>query len=121
MLADSVCRRNTWKVGSSKESPSVRDSWSRGLITDVIKGDFQNDKAKLEALVHAHGGTYTQAQLSDLSAYVISPDDKSESFASKIRPTLLNVDVLVKAQKKKGISVVKPEWIYESIKRRVKL
>jgi DNA ligase-4 len=49
------------------------------LKADVIKGDSQNDKARLEALVHAHGGEFSQAQLSDHSALVIAPDQKSPS------------------------------------------
>lgn len=43
---------------------------------DVIKGDSQNNKAALEALVHKHGGDFTQAQLSDNTAMVIAPDEK---------------------------------------------
>lgn len=43
---------------------------------DVIKGDAKNNKAALEALIHKHGGDFTQAQLSDQSALVISPDEK---------------------------------------------
>jgi hypothetical protein len=45
----------------------------------VIKGDSQNNKAALEALVHKHGGDFTQAQLSDNTAMVIAPDEKGES------------------------------------------
>ena len=43
---------------------------------DVIKGDSKNNKAALEALVHKHGGDFTQAQLSDNTAMVIAPDEK---------------------------------------------
>jgi DNA ligase-4 len=43
---------------------------------DVIKGDATNNKAALEALVHKHGGDFTQAQLSDNTAKVIAPDEK---------------------------------------------
>lgn len=43
---------------------------------DVIKGDSTNSKAALEALVHKHGGDFTQAQLSDNTAMVIAPDEK---------------------------------------------
>jgi DNA ligase-4 len=42
----------------------------------VIKGDTTNNKAALEALVHKHGGDFTQAQLSDNTAMVIAPDEK---------------------------------------------
>ncbi|RXK40753.1 hypothetical protein M231_02005 [Tremella mesenterica] len=69
----------------------------------VVKGDNRKTKAELEALIHEHGGDFTQAQLSDLSAIVIAPDDKSP---------------LLRAQKKKGVSIVKPSWIYESIERK---
>lgn len=48
------------------------------LTTDIPKDSPGFTKADLEALVHKHGGNYTQAQLSDGSAYVISSDDKSE-------------------------------------------
>jgi DNA ligase-4 len=43
-----------------------------------VKGDTKNNKAALEALVHKHGGDFTQAQLSDNSAMVIAPDEKGE-------------------------------------------
>jgi DNA ligase-4 len=43
-----------------------------------VKGDTKNKKAALEALVHKHGGDFTQAQLSDNSAMVIAPDEKGE-------------------------------------------
>lgn len=46
--------------------------------TDIPRGSAKHKKADLEALVHRHGGEFSQAQLSDLSAYVIAPDDKSE-------------------------------------------
>jgi len=49
------------------------------MHVDIPKGDNKHSKADLEALVHKHGGEYTQQQLSDFSAYVISPDVKSES------------------------------------------
>jgi DNA ligase-4 len=45
---------------------------------DIPKGTAKHKKADLEALVHRHGGDFSQAQLSDLSAYVIAPDEKSE-------------------------------------------
>ena len=47
------------------------------LTTDIIKGDDTSSKSQLEELVHIHGGEYSQAQSSDLSALVIAPDDKS--------------------------------------------
>lgn len=47
------------------------------LIIDIPKGNATHPKAELEALVHKHGGDFSQAQLSDLSAYVIAPDVKS--------------------------------------------
>lgn len=43
-----------------------------------MKGTSDYPKADLEALVHKHGADFTQAQLSDLSAIVISPDQKSQ-------------------------------------------
>lgn len=46
--------------------------------SDIIKGDSENNKTALEALVHKHGGDYTQAQLSDNSAIPISSDEKGE-------------------------------------------
>ena len=49
-----------------------------GLTFYIVKGKAQHPKKVLEALVHKHGGEFTQAQLSDQSAYVISSDDKSE-------------------------------------------
>jgi DNA ligase-4 len=48
-------------------------------IADVPRGTPEYKKADLEALVHKHGGEFTQAQLSDLSAFVIAPDNKSGS------------------------------------------
>lgn len=49
------------------------------LETDIIKGDTKNNKSALEALVHKHGGDFTQAQLSDNTALVITPDEKGMS------------------------------------------
>ncbi|KGB77341.2 hypothetical protein CNBG_3179 [Cryptococcus deuterogattii R265] len=69
----------------------------------IAKGTSEYPKADLEALVHKHGADFTQAQLSDLSAIVISPDQKSP---------------LVRAQIRHGVNVIKPEWIFESIARR---
>ena len=46
-------------------------------ISDIAKGDKTRSKAQLEEIVHKHGGEYFQAQLSDLSAYVVAGDDKS--------------------------------------------
>lgn len=48
-------------------------------VADIPKGTPEHKKADLEALVHKHGGEFTQAQLSDLSAFVIAPDNKSGS------------------------------------------
>ena len=50
--------------------------------TDIAKGNTKHSKADLEALVHKHGGEFTQQQLGDLSAYVFSPDNKSGSPSS---------------------------------------
>ncbi|KAK4686832.1 DNA ligase 4, partial [Tremellales sp. Uapishka_1] len=69
----------------------------------IPRGSPQHSKAELEELVHTNGGDFTQAQLSDLSALVISHDLKSP---------------LVKAQMRKKVSIIKPEWLIESIKRR---
>ena len=44
----------------------------------MIKGDSKNNKAALEALIHKHGGDYTQAQLSDNTAMPISSDEKGK-------------------------------------------
>ncbi|WVW81787.1 hypothetical protein I302_103784 [Kwoniella bestiolae CBS 10118] len=74
-----------------------------GLTFYIPKGTAQHSKQDLEALVHKHGGEFTQAQLSDLSALVISPDEKNP---------------LVRAQIRKGVSVIKPQWIMKSIERR---
>jgi hypothetical protein len=49
------------------------------VTADIPRGTPQHKKADLEALVHKHGGEFTQAQLSDLSAFVIAPDNKSRS------------------------------------------
>lgn len=53
------------------------------LIADIPKGNSAHSKAELEALVHKHGGDFSQAQLSDLSAYVVAPDVKSELLHGK--------------------------------------
>jgi DNA ligase-4 len=62
----------------------VSDTLYPGRITlsaalDVIKGSLQLKKPELEVLIHKHGGDYTQAQLSDLSALVVAGDNKSAS------------------------------------------
>ena len=103
------------KAAYSTAQRSVRTLQSATLTADIIKGDAQNDKAKLEALVHKHGGEFSQAQLSDLSALVVAPDQKSTSVC--VAGGWLTSDVLVRAQIKKGVSVIKPDWIYESIDR----
>lgn len=72
----------------------------------IVKGTSDYPKADLEALVHKHGADFTQAQLSDLSAIVISPDQKNP---------------LVRAQIRHGVNVIKPEWVFESIARRTAL
>lgn len=48
-------------------------------VSDIAKGDAHHTKAELEQLVHKHGGQFTQAQLADLSAFVIAGDEKSRS------------------------------------------
>lgn len=53
-------------------------------LSDIPRGTPEHKKADLEALVHQHGGEFTQAQLADLSAYVISPDNKSTSDSISI-------------------------------------
>ena len=50
---------------------------SHSYLSDIVKGDHKHSKSELETLVHKHGGDFTQAQLSDQSAIVISPDEKS--------------------------------------------
>ncbi|WWD22515.1 hypothetical protein CI109_107008 [Kwoniella shandongensis] len=89
--------------GQRLSDEQVESNIFGGLTFYIPKGSSSHSKADLEALVHKHGGNFTQAQLADLSALVISPDLKSP---------------LVRAQKNKGVSVIKPEWIYESIERR---
>ena len=67
-------------VASSKTRPSVRLfllKASHSYLSDIVKGDHKHSKSELETLVHKHGGDFTQAQLSDQSAIVISPDEKS--------------------------------------------
>lgn len=88
---------------------------------DVIKGDSTNNKAALEALVHKHGGDFTQAQLSDNTAMVIAPDEKGRATTAIDRIAAKILDPRCRAQVRKGLSLVKPEWIYESIKRKRKL
>lgn len=63
-----------------------------------------------------HGGDFKQAQLADKSAYVISPDEKSTCIVNKEGRADL-VDPKVRAEIRKGVSIIKPEWILESIKR----
>jgi len=46
------------------------------LTVDFPKDVPGHTKKELEELVHKHGGDFTQAQLSDNSAFVISNDDK---------------------------------------------
>ncbi|GFZ52023.1 DNA ligase 4 [Saitozyma sp. JCM 24511] len=95
------------------------DNVESGIFHDITfyipKGTPEHKKADLEALVHKHGGEFTQAQLSDLSAFVIAPDNKS---GSAYPAGDLRVGPLVKAQIRKGVSIIKPEWIFASIERR---
>jgi DNA ligase-4 len=62
---------------TSVDGVRIKLKWS-----DIPRGNAKYTKADLEGMVHKHGGEFTQAQLSDLSAYVISLDDKSESTQS---------------------------------------
>ncbi|WVR03601.1 hypothetical protein IAU60_000593 [Kwoniella sp. DSM 27419] len=109
-------RRKRRKVPTKKKVQIMTNSRGQKLSDDLVestifrdltfyipKGNAQHTKADLEALVHKHGGEFTQAQLGDLSALVISPDEKSP---------------LVRAQIRKGVTVIKPEWIFASIERR---
>ncbi|WVN89251.1 uncharacterized protein L203_104469 [Cryptococcus depauperatus CBS 7841] len=82
---------------------NVSDDLFNGLLFYVAKGSSERSKAELEALVHTHGGKFIQAQTANLSALVVSPDEKSP---------------LVRAQIKKGVSVIKPEWLLECVKRK---
>nr|ODN87629.1 hypothetical protein L203_03409 [Cryptococcus depauperatus CBS 7841] len=84
---------------------NVSDDLFNGLLFYVAKGSSERSKAELEALVHTHGGKFIQAQTANLSALVVSPDEKSEC-------------PLVRAQIKKGVSVIKPEWLLECVKRK---
>ncbi|WWC85821.1 uncharacterized protein L201_000688 [Kwoniella dendrophila CBS 6074] len=92
--------------GQKLSEDTIESNIFGGLTFYIPKGTSQHSKQDLEALVHKHGGEFTQAQLSDLSASVISPDEKSP---------------LVRAQIRKRVSVIKPDWIFESIARRRKL
>ncbi|WVQ80875.1 hypothetical protein IAT38_002982 [Cryptococcus sp. DSM 104549] len=88
--------------GQDLSDEHVEGSVFDGIVFYIPKGTAKHSKADLEALVHKFGGDYTQAQLADLSAYVISPDEKGPH---------------VRAQIRKGVTVIKPEWVFESIKR----
>ncbi|OCF31187.1 DNA ligase 4 [Kwoniella heveanensis BCC8398] len=89
--------------GQKLSEDLVESNILRDLTFYIPKGSAAHPKAELEALVHKHGAEFTQAQLADLSALVISPDEKHP---------------LVRAQIRKGVSVLKPDWIFESIRRR---
>ncbi|KAK8845565.1 hypothetical protein IAR55_006280 [Kwoniella newhampshirensis] len=89
--------------GQKLSDDQVESNIFGNLTFYIPKGTATHSKAELEALVHKHGADFTQAQLVDLSALVISPDLKSP---------------LVRAQKNKDVSVIKPEWIFASIGRR---
>ncbi|WWD08963.1 hypothetical protein V865_007078 [Kwoniella europaea PYCC6329] len=89
--------------GQKLSDDQVESNIFGGFTFYIPKGTAQHPKQDLEALVHKHGGEFTQAQLSDMSALVISPDEKNP---------------LVRAQIRKGVTVIKPKWIFESIERR---
>jgi DNA ligase-4 len=55
------------------------------LTADIPKDAPGYTKAELEALVHKHGGDFTQAQLADNSAFVISVDDKCKQQLNSIQ------------------------------------
>ncbi|OXC65372.1 DNA ligase 4 [Cryptococcus neoformans] len=92
--------------GQKLSDADVETSIFSDMTFYIAKGTSDYPKADLEALVHKHGADFTQAQLSDLSAIVISPDQKNP---------------LVRAQIRHGVNVIKPEWIFESIARRTAL
>ena len=87
------------------------------ISADIVKGTKEHPKKDLEALVHDHGAEFTQAQLSDNSAFVISPDDKSTYEPEACPVAHSPKGILVRSQKKKGVSIIKPAWITESIAR----
>ncbi|KLT43549.1 ATP-dependent DNA ligase [Cutaneotrichosporon oleaginosum] len=89
--------------GQSLPDDGVEDHIFRDITFFIPKDAPGYSKQELEELVFKHGGDYTQAQLADNSAIVISSDNKTPRVTAQIR---------------KGISVVKPQWILESIKRK---
>ncbi|WVQ76196.1 hypothetical protein IAR50_005859 [Cryptococcus sp. DSM 104548] len=103
------------KITRPKKNPFMVSAMGQFLSRDRVKGDLfdgitffipkgtpAHPKSELEALVYERGGLYSQGQLPNLSAKVISPDEKSPS---------------VRAQIRKGVDVIKPEWIFQCIKR----
>ncbi|KAL7418712.1 DNA ligase (ATP) [Cryptotrichosporon argae] len=88
---------------SQVESSPAETAIFDGMTFYIPKDAPTHTKSELEQLVLKHGGQFTQAQLGDGTALVISNDDKTPR---------------VKAQIRQGHNVVKPVWIFESIERR---
>ncbi|KAJ9102382.1 hypothetical protein QFC21_002782 [Naganishia friedmannii] len=101
-----VTTRRVATISSSYAGQEVSDTVISHTFRDkmfyIIRGTKAFNKDELERLVTRHGGDYCQQRTDDNDAIVISSIDTV--------PT-------VKGQIKKGVNIVKPEWIIESIKR----
>lgn len=72
----------------------------------VVRGTKEFDKPHLERLIVEHGGDFCQRVIADDETIVITSSEQAPQAQGAIR---------------KGKSLVKPEWLLESIKAKRKL
>lgn len=87
-----------------------------------MRGNKAFDKKHLEQLVVKYGGDFCQKRTDDNDAMIISSVDTSKSLKDReavIRRLMgFFIVPIVKGQIRKGLTIVKPEWIVESIQRK---
>lgn len=86
---------------------------------DILRGNKEFDKKHLEQLVVKYGGDFCQKRTEENDATIISSLDTSMYLGWPTEYSLLMYGTVpqVKGQIKKGLSILRPEWLIESIKR----
>jgi DNA ligase-4 len=85
-----------------------------------MRGNKEFDKKHLEQLVVKYGGDFCQKRTEDNDATIISSIATSAFILQKVG--MPNTDVpskvsAVQGQIRKGLTILRPEWLVESIKR----
>ncbi len=96
--------------------PEIRSDVIKG-----IKGSKLYEKNQLEELITAHGGDYCQRCKEGDDVIPVSSTEKGESSENRLASCVADYSMTVpgvNAPKKFDITIVKPEYIIESIKRK---